>query len=175
VTVRAYLPSSLRSLDELVATTDQVEGEPGGSGYAVTEAARAAHPGADEEELEYLAMTSAALESPHLLADGEPQRRLVLAVDVDSVQPSGDEDDVFAVRIGGFRLPSDVAAYHLDDADAEPDVRRARAAWRSQAAGWEDLVARTADHELGWYAPTELPQLLDIYADGCRPGPTPRT
>lgn len=164
MTVRVYLPYSLHALDELARSTDGIDVPQGSQAYAVTDAARAAHPGTDEEELEYLAMATAALESSALLHDAEPQRRLVLAVDADSADPAADEDDVFAVRVSGLRLPADVAAYHLDDAAAERDVARARLAWKNRQPGWEELVSRTAGHELGWYAPTELSHLLAVYA-----------
>jgi hypothetical protein len=157
VTVRVYLSFSPARLEALVAGA----GAGHLTAYAVTPAARAAHPDADEEELEYLAMTTAALTSAALLEEHEPQRRLVLAVDVDAAEPLGAEEP-FEVAITGFRWPEDVAAYHLDSADAETVVRAARQAWRDQGEGWEDVVTATAAYDLGWYAATELPELTAL-------------
>lgn len=160
MTVRVYVPSSLRRLEAWATGTASPAAEGGGdlTAYAVTPAVRTAHPGIPEEELEYLAMSTASLSSAALLEEHEPQRRLVLAVDVTGAEPVGTEDP-FEVGIAGFRWPEDVAAYHLDSADAEPAVRAARLAWREQGDGWEDQVAATAAYDLGWYAATEVPEL----------------
>jgi hypothetical protein len=163
MTVRVYIASSLSRLEAL-ATGSGPPAQPGDrTAYAVTPAARAAHRDADEEELEYLAMTTAALTSAALLEEHEPQRRLVLAVDVAAVEPVGREEP-FEVGIPGFRWPDDVAAYHLDSVDAEPAVRAARRAWREQGDHWEDVVSATAAYDLGWYAASEVAELRALLA-----------
>ena len=161
MTVRVYVPSALSRLAALAADADSPSGGSDLTAYAVTPAARATHPDADEEELEYLAMTAAALTSAALLEEHEPQRRLVLAVDVTAAEPVGTEEP-FEVDIPGFRWPDDVAAYHLDSVDAEPAVRAARQAWRDQGDRWEDVVTATSAYDLGWYAATELPELTAL-------------
>jgi hypothetical protein len=161
VTVRIYVPSTLGRLREAVAGGTGAVVPAGSAAYAVTGAARAVHAGRDEEELEYLAMTAAALESPDLLEEREPPRRLVIAVDVDAAEPV-EAGEPFDVRAGAYHLPDDVAAYHLDSAEAEQVVAAARSAWKARGPGWEDAVTRTAEHELGWYAPSELQQLLEV-------------
>lgn len=58
---------------------------------------------------------------------------------------------------------ADVAAVHVDDPVAEPDVGGAARAIAAADTGDEDaalVVALAEDHELAWYATQELPELL---------------
>jgi hypothetical protein len=121
----------------------------------------------DEEELEYVAFTRAAQGALYLLrADpAAPRRRVVVSADVPD----------HTVRVSDFELGSsdvtvqvaipmaDVAAIHVDSADAEPDVARAAGVVAEAAVGDTDAqftVDGTEDHGLEWYDPTELDHLL---------------
>ena len=58
---------------------------------------------------------------------------------------------------------ADIAAIHVDSADAEPDVTSAAAVVVEAAAGDPDAqftVDTTEDHALEWYDPSELDHLL---------------
>ena len=58
---------------------------------------------------------------------------------------------------------AEVASIHVDGKDAEPDVRAAADAVVEAAAGDPDAqftVDGAEDHELEWYDPTELDQIL---------------
>ncbi|QNN53600.1 DUF6912 family protein [Nocardioides mesophilus] len=167
---RVFVASSYAALDELLgvraANRDDVAVlAAGGPAHAVTEALRGEYPDADDEELEYLALTAAAQASVPRVGEGGPFRRMVLALDADGAQPAGSEDPT-AVTVGARLLLSDVAAVHVDSDDAAPDVFAAR---RAHVAGGEDaeeLLVRCLDHELGWYAATELAEVL-AGARGC--------
>jgi hypothetical protein len=83
--MRIYLPATVPMLVRAVAvgTFEPV----GGTGFAVTEGLRAEYVGADDEDLEYLAMHDAALASLRLIAGGGADPvRVVLAVE----HPPGD-------------------------------------------------------------------------------------
>lgn len=76
--IRAYVPSTLPQVLQWHADATI----PAGTGiHAVTAALRSAHPGADEEELEFLA-TKAAEEVSTVAAMTSGQRRATVAVDV---------------------------------------------------------------------------------------------
>lgn len=162
---RVYLSATLPQLREL---RDRGEwGPPPVEVHAVTPALREWYAEGDEEELEYVAFTRAAQGALHLLrADpAAPRRRVVISADVPE----------HAFRVHDFELGSsattvrsaipvaDVAAIHVDSADAEPDVASAAAAATEAAAGDPDAqftVDSAEDHALEWYDPTELDELL---------------
>jgi hypothetical protein len=139
--------------------------------YAVTPALREWYASADLEELEYAAMSDAAKESLRLLAaePDAPSRRVVIAADVpeDAItyQPGDIVDPeqralVQLIQPIGFDR---IAAGHVDDAEAETDVRAARAAIAAADAGDDDArftVDGAAGHELMWYATQELQHLF---------------
>ena len=59
----------------------------------------------------------------------------------------------------------DVIAAYVDNADAEPAVRAAIEAVDAADLGDEDaefIVGDAQDHDLAWYAPQELPFLLEL-------------
>jgi hypothetical protein len=91
-----------------------------------------------------------------------PRRRVVLAVDVDGVQPR-DGEERGTVTVSEPVPWRKVAAGHLDDPDAAEDVAAAALAVDA-ADGGDDDAAFTVDsaeaHELQWYATQELPGVL---------------
>jgi len=135
--------------------------------HAVTPALREWYAEGDEEELEYVAFTRAAQESLVLLRHdpAAPRRRAVLAVDVPAgATVAGNEDlGSSAVRLDSPVALHDVAAVHVDAPGAEVDVTAAVEAVLAAAAGDGDAqftVDGAEDHELLWYDPTELDDLL---------------
>lgn len=163
MSTRVYLPFTVRELGALAGSPERVLRDR--RAFAVTPRLRAEYPDGDEEELEYVAMTLAARASAGLLRESDPPRRLVVAWDAAQVVDADDEHP-FEVEVAELRFPRDVASYHLDAPAAEPDVARARAAWRTAPAGWEDVVARTDRHELGWWAAQELDAVLAVGSPG---------
>ena len=62
-------------------------------------------------------------------------------------------------------LIDDVIAAYVDNADAEPAVLPAIEAVDAADLGDEDaefIVGDAQDHDLAWYAPQELPFLLEL-------------
>jgi hypothetical protein len=60
---------------------------------------------------------------------------------------------------------SQIAAVHVDTEPAEPAVRAAAAVMDAADLGDPDaefILGDAEDHELAWYAPQELPFLLDL-------------
>jgi hypothetical protein len=71
------------------------------------------------------------------------------------------------VTITGEVSLSSVASFHVDDADAEADVAAAADMVEEAAAGDPDAqftVDSAEDHDLLWYAPSELAHVLDELA-----------
>ena len=166
MSVRVYLPATLPLLARLRA--DQRLVLPSGStGHAVTPELREWYAEGDEEELEYVAFTRAAQDSLQLLRHDTqaPPRRVVLAVDLPaSVAVPVDRDlGSSVVRLGEQVTMAEVASIHVDGKAAEPDVQAAADAVVEAAAGDPDAqftVDGAEDHELEWYDPSELDQLL---------------
>jgi hypothetical protein len=166
MSVRVYVPATLPLLARLRA--DERLALPSGStGHAVTPELREWYAEGDEEELEYVAFTRAAQDSLHLLRHDPqaPPRRVVLAVDLptEAAVPVDRDLGSSTVGFGGQVSLTDVASIHVDGKDAEPDVRAAAGAVVEAAAGDPDAqftVDGAEDHELEWYDPTELDQIL---------------
>ena len=161
-----YLPATTAGLLSLT-----VSGEVGPApltAYAVTPALREAYLDNDPEELEYAAMIEAARASLRLLAaaaDAVPPRRVVLSADVAEAAVSRWPDDgsVAAVTVRTPVPIAAVASVHVDDEEAERDVRAAVAALPAADAGDDDAqftVDGAEGHELLWYATQEIPDLL---------------
>ncbi|NRQ36169.1 hypothetical protein HII36_30680 [Nonomuraea sp. NN258] len=167
--MRVYLPCTLPALARAVEA-----GEIGPApltGYAVTPALTEWYASGDTEELEYVALTEAARASLRMLAadhaDGVPaaSRRVVVAAEVpDGVLTMGvDLAERARVRLAESVPMAKVAAVHIDDLDAMPDIKAAIAALPDSDAGDDDArftVDGAEAHELMWYATQEIPDLL---------------
>jgi hypothetical protein len=133
----------------------------------VTPTLRESYAAGDDEELAEVALRDAALASLRLLDDDAsdlPPRRAVLVADVEDVKPRPDLDDA-VVRLAGEIALADVIAAYVDTAVAEGAVRAAIEAVDAADLGDEDaelVVGDAQDHDLAWYAPQELPFLLEL-------------
>lgn len=157
---RVYLPMSAASLRR--AREAGHFGPAPLRGHAVTPAVVEELPDATEEEREYSALTAAALDSLTLVADEDPQRRMVAAVDVAAWEPATSSEGLTAVVVGDPVPLRRLASVLVDTLDAEADVAAARRAEMDSATAAE-LVERCLEHDLGWYAAQELDQLLDSW------------
>jgi len=161
--MRVYVPATLAMLQQLVA--DGSMQPRSGTAFAVTPALREAYSEGDDEELAEVAIGEAALASLRLLAadpDTLPRRAVVVA-DADA-DPRPDLDDA-VVRLSGRVDIAQVAAVYVDNAAAEPAVRAAVGVIDDADLGDEDAeltVGDAQDHDLAWYAPQELPFLLEL-------------
>lgn len=162
MSTRAYVPSTLGRLRDVVAS--------GGIGpvpvlaHAVTDALREVYADGGEEEWEYAAMVSAAQDSLALIGAGDRPRRVVIAVDAKLAVPVTGSADVSLVELQDVVPGRNIAAVHVDSADAEADVADAVEVWARSAEGDPEAtrtVARCLDHELGWFAAQEIGDLLD--------------
>ncbi|MFI6035763.1 DUF6912 family protein [Streptomyces sp. NPDC051315] len=167
--MRVYVPLTLPGLAE-AHKTGQL-----GSGplvaYAVTPALREWYLSDDIEELEYAALSRAALASLRLLAadPAAPRRRVVVAVDVPDGTATADPDrglDPAAlgeVRVAGAVPLAKAASVHVDHGEAEADVAAAAQALPAADGGDDDaqfVVDGAEDHELLWFATQEIPNLV---------------
>jgi hypothetical protein len=138
----------------------------GGTAFALTPALRESYAAGDTEELEYAAMSEAARASLRLLAADEKSlaRRAVISADVDDVTLRPDLD-FSVVKIRGPVTMEQIAAVHVDTSDAEDAVRAATEVIDEADLGDPDAeftLGSAEDHELAWYAPQELPFLLEL-------------
>ncbi|WP_156744203.1 hypothetical protein [Mycobacterium sp. 1164985.4] len=164
--VRVYIPATLTMLQQLVA--DRVMHARSGTAFAVTHALRESYAEGDDEELAEVARQEAAMASLRLLA-GEgvgdlPPRRAVVEAEVDDATVRPDLDDA-VVRLAGPISFDDVIAAYVDNAEAESAVLPAIEAVDEADLGDEDaefVVGDAQDHDLAWYAPQELPFLLEL-------------
>ncbi|NPD03447.1 hypothetical protein HN031_01960 [Nocardioides sp. zg-1308] len=155
----------------LAATGDDEPQELAWPGFAVTDALRAALPGLDEEELEHYAMTDAAQASLGSFSDeGEPMRRLVIAVDTDAVTPGFPDPAGWpaldrehpGLVTATFGFPHDVAAWMVDTEDAAEDVRRASAAYRLEREDAAEVAQKCLRHELAWFTSGETETVMQL-------------
>lgn len=166
--MRVYLPATLRMLRQLVE--DERLQPLSGTAFALTPAFRESYATGETEELEYAAMREAARASLRLLSGElaedekvEP-RRVVVSADVDGVTLRPDLDDA-VVRLSGPIGWPEVAAVHVDSGEAEDAVRAAADVIDSADLGEQDAeltLGDAEDHELAWYAPQEVPFLLEL-------------
>jgi hypothetical protein len=143
-------------------------------GFAVTPGLRefyaTSDADADEEELEYAALLSAARSSLRLLDvdPGAHRRRVVVAAEVadDAVRPIEDPDaERGEVQVSGPVPLTKVASVHVDGADAEDDVRAAVGVVLEADLGSDDaqfVVDQAEGHELAWFATQEIGPLLEL-------------
>jgi hypothetical protein len=164
--VRVYVPATLAILQRLVA--DGAVRPLNGTAFAVTPALREAYAEGDEDELAEVALRDAALASLRLLGDegvdALPPRRAVLEAEAAEVTLRPDLDDA-VVRISGEIALDRVIAAYVDNAAAEPAVLAAVEVVDAADLGDEDAeltVGDAQDHDLAWYAPQELPFLLEL-------------
>ncbi|MCT7660952.1 hypothetical protein N4S67_21335 [Mycobacterium sp. CPCC 205710] len=138
-----------------------------GTAFAVTPTLRESYAEGDDDELAEVALRDAALASMRLLADGGSElapRRVVLVVRAEDAKPRPDLDDA-VVRLSSPVAFADVVAAYVDNADAEAAVLTAVEVVDAADLGDEDAelaVGDAQDHDLAWYAPQELPFLLDL-------------
>ncbi|MGH3925056.1 MAG: DUF6912 family protein [Pseudonocardiaceae bacterium] len=166
--MRVYLPATLAMLRQLV---DSGELAPvSGTGFALTPMLRESYAAGNTEELEYAAMMEAARASLRLLSaelDADPKvpaRRVVVAADVEGVRLRPDLDTA-AVTVPGTVPVTAIAAVHVDVAAAEEAVRASAAVVHAADLGDPDAefaLGDAEDHEMAWYAPQELPFLLEL-------------
>ncbi|BBY43705.1 DUF6912 family protein [Mycolicibacterium celeriflavum] len=164
--MRVYIPATLAMLQQLVA--DRTLDARSGTAFAVTPALRESYAEGDDDELAEVARREAALASLRLLA-GEgmadlPPRRAVVEAEVDGATARPDLDDA-VVRLPGPIAFDAVIAVYVDNADAETAVVAAMEVVDEADLGDEDAeftVGDAQDHDLAWYAPQELPFLLEL-------------
>ncbi|MDO5732121.1 DUF6912 family protein [Corynebacterium sphenisci] len=162
--MRVHVPATFGMLAELRDTGELLARR--GWAFALTDALRGAYRAGDEEELADVAFTEAARASLRLLSaySGDfDRRRVVVSADV-AASPEPDMGEA-VVRLAG-PIPADaVAAVHVDLAGAEEAVAAAVAAVDAADLGDEDAELTVGDcleHELAWYAPQELPLLVEL-------------
>ncbi|MBE1590357.1 DUF6912 family protein [Nonomuraea angiospora] len=167
--MRVYLPCTLPALAQAVEAGEL--GPAPLTGYAVTPALTEWYASGDTEELEYVALTEAARASLRRLAadraDGAETafRRVVVAAEVPerSVSAGADLEERARVRLSDPIPLAKVAAVHVDDHEAIPDIEAAVAALPAADGGDDDArfaVDGAEAHELMWYATQEIPDLL---------------
>lgn len=170
--MRVYIPTTLVALQQLVADRHLLVVN--GTAFAVTPTLREAYAEGDDDELAEVALREAALASLRLLGgtdlqpgSGLPPRRAVVVADTGAdveVTTRPDLDDA-VVRLSGPLPIGTVVAVYVDNADAEPAVLAAVDAIDAADLGDEDAeltVGDAQDHDLAWYAPQELPFLLEL-------------
>jgi hypothetical protein len=163
--MRVYIPVTLSMLQQLVA--DGALDPVNGTGFAVTPTLREAYAEGDDDELADVALREAALASLRLLTADDsalPPRRAVLVADVDDVTALPLLDDAVVRMVGP--VPMDrVICVHVDNSAAEGAVAAAIEVIDAADLGDEDAelaVGDAQDHDLAWYAPQELPFLLEL-------------
>ncbi|MCX2732163.1 hypothetical protein OOZ19_18150 [Saccharopolyspora sp. NFXS83] len=166
--MRVYLPATVRMARGLVE--DKQLQPLSGTGFALTPALRESYATGDTEELEYAAMREAARASLRLIASERAEdekaelRRVVVSVDVEDATLRPDLDHA-VVRLSGPVPWKKVAAVHVDSPEAEDAVRAAADVIDSADLGDPDaefVLGEAEDHELSWYAPQEVPFLLEL-------------
>ncbi|MGX9790335.1 DUF6912 family protein [Mycobacterium sp. MMS18-G62] len=164
--MRVYVPATLAMLQQLVA--DRSIRALSGTAFAVTPMLRESYAEGNDDELAEVALRDAALASLRLLAgegtSGLPPRRAVVVAEVEDATARPDLDDA-VVRLAGPIAYDDVIAVYVDNADAETAVVQAIEAVDAADLGDEDaefIVGDAQDHDLAWYAPQELPFLLEL-------------
>ena len=162
--VRVYVPATVPMLAELRSSGRLGAGPT--VAHAVTPALREWYAEGDEEELEYVAFTRAAQDALHLLRQDPkaPRRRVVVSADVPSTALVREDVELGSSEV---RLPqpvslAEVASIHVDSESAAEQVAAAADVVDEALAGDPDAqftVDGAEDHELEWYAVTELDEL----------------
>jgi hypothetical protein len=162
--VRVYVPATVPMLTALRSSGQLGEGPT--VAHAVTPALREWYAEGDEEELEYVAFTRAAQDALHLLRRDPqaPRRRVVVSADVPSTAFVREEVELGSSEV---RLPlplslKEVASIHVDSISAAEEIAAAADVVDEAQAGDPDAqftVDGAEDHELEWFAVTELDEL----------------
>ncbi|GAA4346923.1 DUF6912 family protein [Angustibacter luteus] len=161
--MRIYVPTTLVGLQAL-----RGNGFPAPvAAHAVTGELREWYADGDADELEYAANDEAARASLALLrADpAAVRKRVVVAADVPDAAVRPHDGGRSAVSVSVDVLVSAVASLHVDDAEAEADVRQAVEALDAADAGDDDAqftVDQAAGYELLWYDVSELDDVLEL-------------
>jgi hypothetical protein len=162
--VRVYVPATVPMLAELRAAGSLGAGPT--IAHAVTPALREWYAEGDEDELEYVAFTRAAQAALQLLRHdpSAPRRRVVVSADVASADLKAADMELGSstVRLSEPVQLSEVAAIHIDGDAATDEVAAAAEVVEEALAGDPDAqftVDSAEDHELEWYAVSELDQL----------------
>ncbi len=162
--MRVYLPATSVLLREL-ALEQRLAGPL--TAFAVTPGLREWYLDDDEEALEYAALLEAARASLRLLDSDQSAARRRVVIALDSAEKSvtvRDDLDRGVVRLGAVDL-AQVAAVHVDDAEAEPFVEAAAAAVIAAELGDQASMDATDDvegFELCWYATQEIDAVLGV-------------
>lgn len=135
--MRIYVPLTAASLARLVEQRAIVDG-PSVHAFGVTGRLERAHPGGDEEQWEYAALTE-AVESADAYR-GPAGRRLVAAADVDASSVSEVGRSLASVDVAGPIPLSRLVSFHIDESAGD--------------TGMGDLL---------WYDITELDQVVDLF------------
>lgn len=148
--MRIYLPASAADLEAEAGIAAR-------PAHAVTPALRAVNPGESEEDLEVPAFLAAADASLALLTPSDMPRRLVVAADVPTAEPTLGED---LTEVSAPDVPwSAVVSIHADD----PDDGEAADLVRAAVGGDEEAIEAAGDLDLLWFDVSErdlLRQLL---------------
>ena len=163
MTTRVYVPSSLTGLRDVVAA-DGIGPAPFVA-HAVTDALRAAYDDGGEEEWEFAAAAAASRSSLKLIREDDEPRRVVLAVDAETVRPAEGTDDPTLVSVEEVVPFRRIASVLVDLPEAGDDVRAAAASLLAADEGDEEAEAavdRALDHDLAWFATQEIGELLGL-------------
>jgi hypothetical protein len=162
--VRVYVPATVPMLAALRAS-GQIDAA--ATAHAVTPGLREWYAEGDEEELEYVAFTRAAQGALRLLRQdpSAPRRRVVVSADVPGSSLVREDTELGSSSV---RLPepiklTELASIHVDRADAAESVAAAADVVEEALAGDPDAqftVDGAEDHELEWFAVSELDELL---------------
>jgi uncharacterized protein DUF6912 len=162
--VRVYVPATVPMLTALRAGGPL--GDSAVLAHAVTPGLREWYAEGDQEELEYVAFTRAAQDALRLLRtdSAAPRRRVVVSADVPAagLQREDNELGSSTVRLAQPVLLTNVASVHVDSAGAAEAVAAAADVVEEALAGDPDAqftVDSAEDHELEWYAVSELDEL----------------
>lgn len=164
--MRVYLPATfgmLASLEE-----NKLIHARNGWAFAATDALHDFFTSGDEEEIEAFAFDDAALASIRLLAIGDeerhPHRRVVISADVADATADPEMGES-VVRLAGPVKLEDVAAIHVDIAEAEQATAKAIEVVDAADLSDEDAeltVGDAQDNYMAFYDPSELPALVEL-------------
>lgn len=164
--MRVYLPATfgmLASLEE-----NKLIHARNGWAFAATDALHDFFTSGDEEEIEAVAFDDAALASIRLLAIGDeerhPHRRVVISADVANATADPEMGES-VVRLAGPVKLEDVAAIHVDIAEAEQATAKAIEVVDAADLGDEDAeltVGDAQDNYMAFYDPSELPVVVEL-------------